>query len=474
MAVRTPSLHFSQSPFQFTERFEEFVKRNPDLISGSISRVSKRLDESNNFRYLHMPKGTIYPYASPAFIAVEGIEELKKGTQLIANCYEDLAGRMKANPSLMDKLLPGLDEVTKEGFIRDHGYRKSLPIYRLDLAMTARARGLQMMEINTGCPGGELDGGLVGRSFLEDGALRAFRTSLKGDCQFSFYDPREDSLTRLLDCYAEFRKNANRGFPENPTIALITSTAQAYYLMPECRGIAHHYRERGHSALVGDLFDLKREKGKITLGGKQVHLIFRKFSTESFLRRMDPQRGTFTAEQRRRVRHLFKAYLDREVCIVNPLFSTVMQDKGLLPHMRDDYPHLRDLIPETYILSPDVLPRGGTLADRIRKGEEFILKRRISYGGKWVKLNPSEVRRSFNSLLGEVPYQWIAQRRVEVPKGFFLYADNARYEMGHYYFNINSFGESFFLRVSPGDRNTPINASQGGAATSLIVVRRLS
>jgi len=189
---------------------------------------------------------------------------------------------------------------------------------------------------------------------------------------------------------------------------------------------------------------------------------------------MDPQRGDFTTGQRKRVRDLFKAYLDREVCIVNPLFSTVMLDKGLLAHMRDDYPQLRDLIPETYILSPDVLARETTLADRIRKGEEFILKRRISYGGKWVKLDPSDVRRSFNSLLGEVPYQWIAQRRVGVPKGFFLYADNARYEMGHYYYNINSFGGSFFLRVSPGDQNTPINASQGGAATSLIVVRRIS
>jgi hypothetical protein len=336
------------------------------------------------------------------------------------------------------------------------------------------ARGFQMMEINTGCPGGELDGGLIGRFFLDDEMFRAFGTFLGGQSQFTFSDPREDSLTRLLDCYAEFRRTSNRGFPEKPTIALVTSTAQAYYLMPECRGIAHYYRERGHPALVGDLFDVKREKGKITLGGKQVHLIFRKFSTESFLRRMDPQRGKFTTGQRKRVRDLFKAYLDREVCIVNPLFSTVMQDKGLLAHMRDDYPQLRDLIPETYILSPDVLARETTLADRIRKGEEFILKRRISYGGKWVKLDPSDVRRSFNSLLGEVPYQWIAQRRVGVPKGVFLYVDNARYEMGHYYYNINSFGESFFLRVSPGDRNTPINASQGGAATSLIVVRRQS
>lgn len=222
--------------------------------------------------------------------------------------------------------------------------------------------------------------------------------------------------------------------------------------------------------MVGDLFDLGREKGMVTLRGKQVHLIFRKFSSESFLRRMNAEKGNFTAEQRERVRDLLEAYLNREVCIVNPLFSTVMQDKGFLARMREDYPQLRNLIPETYILSPDVLARKGTLVDRIKGGEEFILKRRISYGGKWVKLVPSDIRRSFDSLLHEVPYRWIAQCRVKVPKGFFLYADNARYEMGQYYYNINSFGESFFLRVSPGDRNTPINASQGGAASSLVVV----
>jgi glutathionylspermidine synthase len=472
MTSPAPSSHPSPSPLQFTERFREFAELNPELISGSISRISRRLKECNDFRYLSMPKGTIYPYASPAFIAEEGVEELRKATHLIVNCYEDLAHRMKADPSLMEKLLPGLDEVTKEGFLKDHGYRTSMPIYRLDLAMTDA--GLQMMEINTGCPGGELDGGLIGRSFLEDELLRAFRTFLNGHYQFSFHDPREDSLARLLGCYGEFRKKANPGFPENPTIALITSTAQAYYLTPECRGIAKYYRERGHPAMVGDLFDLKRKKGKIMLGGKRVHLIFRKFSTESFLRRMDPHGGDFTIEQRKRVRDLFEAYLNREVCIVNPPFSTVMQDKGLLAHMREGYPHLRALIPETYVLAPEVLAREGRLAGRIRDGEEFIVKRRVSYGGRWVKLDPSDIRRSFDFLLDEAPYRWIAQRRVEIPKGFFLYAHKARYEMGQYYYNINSFGASFFLRVSPGDRNTPINASQGGAASSLIVVRPAS
>jgi glutathionylspermidine synthase len=442
----------SQSPFHFTEDFRTFVKENPDLVRSSISSISKRLDECNHFRYLHMPKGTIYPYASPAFITEEGLEDLTKATQLVIDCYEDLAQRMKTDPSLMEKL-----------------YRKSMPIYRLDLAMTAR--GIQLMEINTGCPGGELDSGLVGRYFLEEEMLRAFKASLNGGYQFSFYDPREDSLHRLLCCYAEFRTDSEGDFPENPTIALVTSTAQAYYLMPECRGIAQYYRERGYPTTVGDLLDLKRQRGRVTLQGKQVHLIFRKFSSEAFLRRMDPQKGNFTRDQRERVRDLYKIYLNREVCIVNPLFSTVMQDKGLLAHMREDYPQLRDLVPETYILSPDVLARKGALASRIKEGGEFILKRRISYGGKWVRLDPSDIRRSFDSLLHEEPDRWIAQRRVELPKGFFLYADKAGYEMGTCYYNVNSFGESFFLRASPGDRNTPINASHGAAASALIVVR---
>lgn len=472
MTSATVSFHTAQPPFQFAEYFQRFIEEHPDLVRSSISRISKRLDECDDFRYLHMPRGTIYPYASPAFITEEGAEELRNATQLAADCYEDLARRMKADPSLTEGLMPHLDEMIKHGFHQDHGYRKSLPIFRLDLAMTGE--GLRMMEINTGCPGGELDGGLIGRSFLEDELFGAFRTSLGGRYQFSFFDPREDSLLRILDCYAEFRNTSGGGLPEDPTIGLITSTAQAYYLMPECRGIARYYRERGHHAVVGDLFDLERRNGRVTLRGERVHLVFRKFSTESFLRRMDPERPTYTLEQRKRVRDLFEASLNREVCIVNPLFSTVMQDKGLLAHVRDHYPQLRDLIPETYILSPDLLARKGRVMDRIKGGEEFILKRRISYGGKWVKLKPREIRQNFDSLLSHVPNQWIAQRRVEVPKGFFVYADNARYEMAHYYYNINSFGKSFFLRVSPGNRDTPINASQGGAASSLIAVHPLS
>ena len=472
MTSAIPSSHATYLPFQVTEHFKRFVELNPDLIRSSISGISKRLDECNDFRYLHMPKGAIYPYASPAFITEEGAEELRSATLLVADCYEDLARRMKADPSLTEGLMPHSDETTKHGFHQDHGYRKSLPIFRLDLAMTAG--GLRMMEINTGCPGGELDGGLIGRSFMEDEVFGAFRTFLGGRYQFSFFDPREDSLLRILECYAEFRNSSGGGLPEDPTIGLITSTAQAYYLMPECRGIARYYRERGHHAVVGDLFDLERTNGRITLRGERVHLVFRKFSTESFLRRMDPERATFKPEQRKRVRDLFEAYLNREVCMVNPLFSTVMQDKGLLAHVREHYPQLRDLIPETYILSPDLLVRKGRVADRIKGGEEFILKRRISYGGKWVKLDPRDIQQNFDSLASNAPNRWIAQRRVEIPKGFFVYADNARYEMDHYYYNINSFGKSFFLRVSPGDRDTPINASQGGAASCLIAVRPLA
>ena len=460
--------HTSQTPFHFTEDFRTFVEENPDLVRCSISSISKKLNECGDFRYLHMPKGTIYPYASPAFITEEGSEDLRKATKIVVDCLEDVAQRMKADPSLMEKLLPGLDETTRWGFLQGHGYRKSMPIYRLDLAMMAR--GIQLMEINTGCPGGELDSGLIGRYFLEEEMLRTFRSSLHGEYQFSFYDPREDSLLRLLGCYTEFRVNTGGEFPEDPTIALVTGPAQAYYLMPECRGIAQYYRERGYQTMVGDLLDLKRQKGKVILQGKQIHLIFRKFSTDSFLRRMDPERSNIPQDQREKVRDLYEACLNREVCMVNPLFSTVMQDKGLLAHMWANYPQLRSLVPETYILSPDVLGRGGGLADRIREGEEFILKRRISYGGKWVRLDPSDIRTSFDSLLSKEPDRWIAQRRIEVPKGFFLYVDNARYEMGTYYYNINSFGESFFLRVSPGSRTTPINASHGAGASALIVL----
>lgn len=458
----------SGPPFHLTDDFRVFVEKNPHLVTTSIASVSKKLDRSNHFRYLHMPKGSIYPYASPAFITDGGLEDLKGATKLILDCYEDLARRMKADPTLIGNFLPGLDETTRRGYLLDHGYRKCMPIYRLDLTMTGR--GIQMMEINTGCPGGELDGGLIGRYFLEREILRAFRASLKGKYEFSFIDPREDSLVRLLQCYGEFRANSGGNLPEIPTIGLITSTPQAYYLMPECRGIAQYYRERGYSALAGDLLDMRSRKGEVTLQGKPVHLLFRKFSTDSFLRRMDPEKGILPRDQRERVRDLYKALSNREVCMVNPLFSTVMQDKALLASVREEYPQLRDLLPEAYILSPDLLEREGTLADRIREGKEFILKRRISYGGKWVRLAPSNIRRDFDGLLNEEPYRWIAQRRIELPKGFFLYVHNARYEMGEYYYNINSFGESFFLRVSPGGRNTPINASQGGAASSLIGV----
>lgn len=425
-----------------------------------LDNMREWLVRSGDLRFLDSPEEEIYSFASPLVLSAKSHSQVVQALEEICTALEHLGARLAGDRALARGVLRFSSPLEEEFFFHGPGFGPRLPIRRLDMALGAQGNPL-LLEVNCGCPGGELDPALVAEAYSQ--ALGKGR-----EPGFLFLDPREESLSTLMECYEEFRKG-HPLLPEMPTLALITCQAQARFMLPECRGIAAHYRSRGVRALVGRLSELRLRGDELALGDEPVHLIFRKFSTESFRRRLEKPDNY--GQEALGSRSLWEAVLEGRVCLVNPLGSTLLQDKALLGILRQEFPQLSTYIPETVLLSRDLVRLEPDLWKAICTGEPFVLKRRLSYGGRHVILDPRRIRQEAPRLLREEPGAWVAQSRVGLGEQEFWIWEPGGIRHGRFPFVLSPFGRSAFVRVGLDPKTTrPINA-HGGSATSFVLVR---
>jgi hypothetical protein len=441
------------------------------LVERALASMRQHLVRAGDFRFSDSPEDEIYAFATPFFIPEALHAELEGWTNAIVQALEREARLLRGNPEEADRTLSFASELDRELFLQGGLSEESLPIHRLDFAIEENGRP-RLMEVNCGCPGGELDPALVAEAFMASPFMREVEGRLqqlsKGARLAPYQDPRDESLAKIMRCYEAFRRDHQR-LPRKPTIALVTTSAQARFMIPECRGIARHYESLGYRTLVGDLLELEVRGEEVMLRGQTIHLIFRKFSTESFRRRlMDFE--SFGRRACRGVEALWEATARGLVCMVNPLGSTYLQDKGLLELLGIRYPELGPVLLETHVLEADLPSREPSLWKAIGEGEEFVLKKRRSFGGRHVILEPEKVKALGARIIREEPGKWVAQRRVSIPGYPFSVEDRGRIEVSRFPFTVSLFGRSCFVRVGTTAPHEPINAHGGGAATCGLVL----
>lgn len=425
-----------------------------------VLNMKSLLVRKRNFRFLHSRPEEIYPFCTPLVLSQEAHRGLAELVELFSTALEEIGARLASNRTLARQWLGFSSCLEEEFFFLDHGYSKRLPVRRMDMAMDSQGR-MALMEINCGCPGGELDPALVAEAYLQ--------AENRPERQGLFLDPRDESLGILLECYEEFRK-ARAWMPSEPTIALLSSRAQAYFMLPECRGIASHYRAKGYRALVGTLEDLEADRDCLLLKGEPVHLVFRKFSTSSLRLRLE-KKSHYTPSETLGASLLWEAACAGRVCLVNPLGSTMLQDKGLLELLWEAYPKLRAHLPRTFVLGPHLRNQEPELFQILLSGQRFVLKKRVSYGGRHVILDPGEIRNKIPQVIKEEPRRWVAQGRIRSSRRLFVAWDGTSVRTGAFPFVLSPFGRSAFVRVGLQARATaPINA-HGGSATTFLMLR---
>ncbi len=434
--------------------------------------MRQTLIASGDFRFDNSTEEEIYAFATPILLTQDQSDRLFHGAQRVIRALEETGSWLRSHPFEARERLQLSSDLDEEFFALDPGFSEHLPVHRLDFSLSPDGQP-QLLEVNCGCPGGELDPALVAGAFLSSPLPQRLSELLHQvnheEIVYKFHDPRNDSLNTLLRIYQNFRQILPE-FPKKPTVALITTTAQAHFMLPECRGIAQHYTKSGYRTLIGDLFDLEAGRDQVRLQGEPIHLIFRKFSTRSFRRRMEDE-GLFGRKACHRVRAVWEALVHRRVCMVNPLGSTWLQDKGLLEYIRAKYIELCDIVCETRILGSDFPTTNLAIWKAICEGQEFILKRRHSFGGRHVILHPESVKARAPQIIGEEPGQWVAQRRASIPTYPFAIRDGHGIKVGAFPYTVSPFGRSCFVRVGKGGLYDPVNAHGAGAATCALVAR---
>lgn len=421
-----------------------------------LAKMAEILISCGNFKSVESSPHEIYPFATPLFVDAKLYEKMIEVQREVRECLDVLAKRARKDWGLARRLL-GIKGPLEMGFLlMDHGYTSMIPIVRSDLALDKEGR-IFLLEVNCGCPGGELDPAVVA-----DAYFKASGNEPKG----LFCDPRGESLEGILKSYEEFRQRRPE-FPQRPRVGLVTSRAQKWFMVPECNGIAQYYRAMGLDVVVGEMEELDYVGGKILLRGNPLELIFRKFSTQSLkLRLTRPE--SFPDEAHGAV-SLWRALEDSAVCMVNPLSSTFFQDKGLLAILREEFPKLENVIPETHILDEWFPQTNPSLYEEILRGESFVLKKRLSFSGRHVIMAPQEIQKRVPEILKEEPRKWVAQRKIDLAKGFFGALAKGRPVAGEFPFVVSLFGQSAYVRVGLGASvDEPINAHMGSATTFLI------
>ncbi|MBF0496330.1 MAG: hypothetical protein HQK58_07110 [Deltaproteobacteria bacterium] len=457
-----------ESLFSLNELWRQFLDRNPALAE-TADTAAAQLSQTGSFRSVDLPPGEIYPLASPLFLSATTLARIRQTVEQVRLCFEDLARTIRHDPESAAGLRLFPDPIRREFFFLPHGYQSQMPLFRADLAVSDQS--IQLMEINTGCPAGDLDGGLCAETWSGLSLVAAFRHFLEkrlgASVQFRADDTRADTWCRLIKCYEEFQQDRLERGPAEPTLAIVVGPNQAKHLLPEAQGLADYFREQGCDTQVGFFDDLTIGREGLYLNGRPIHMILRKFSSLYLVGVLkQPGEVSATAALARTLLELVKS---KRICLVNPLGSTTLQDKGLLAVARARYPELAEIIPETVILEPGLTRRQPDLYHEIEEGKNYILKRRISFGGRWFKSDPAEISAGLPSIMAEEPGRWIAQRRLELGQAFFLIRRLGQVTAGDGWVNLASFGDSCYVRVST-DFLSPVNISQNGAATGVIEV----
>jgi hypothetical protein len=455
------------SPFHWWERR---ILEGP--VEESLLEMRKDLINSGLFRFLHAPRQKIYDFATPLLIEEKLHWLLTQSARQIIRTLECtgkelLRDRNSARDFLA--LSSGLEEELFYNGLPPLNGAPLIPVVRLDMVFKEDGSPA-LLEVNCGCPGGEADPALIHSAFVKTTLMKELRVFLREKgLEVSFRDPACETHDGIISYYRAFRER-NRELPERPTVALVTSTPQAHYMIPECRYIASVYRRRGLKVLIGDLLELVTQRDGIFIHGERIHLVVRKFSTLALMRWLGDA-NSLGRDLCRRVRSLWKAYLDGLFCMVNPPGSTYLQDKGLLALLRSRDPDLEGLIPETHILHPDLPSRDPFLWESICAGEEFVLKRRYSYAGRHVILDPREISLRAPIVMKEAPGKWIAQRRVAPGRyPFGVVSSDGGIHTGPLPFVLSPFGQSHFVRVGTSNLHRPIAAHSGAAETALFVI----
>jgi hypothetical protein len=385
---------------------------------------------------------------------------LTLAAERVTSALEKVAAAVLQNPTLMDEL--GLTEAERKMALVDPGFSTAGVTTRLDAFV--HSDEIKFVESNAENPSSLPDQEELNRLLFELPAMASFarRYRLR---QFS---PVERLLETLLTTYREW------GGSGAPNIAILDwkdlPTSSEFVFLQE------HFTAHGVPAIICSPDDLEYQNGQLQCGAFRIDLVYKRVIIHEFLARCDDTHP------------LIRAYINHDVCLVNPFRCKIMHKKAVFEMLTDEARQsgftsgekeaIHCSVPWTRRVSDRKTTRGGQEINLLEfigtNRSRFVLKPNDDYGGHGVHFGAQLAERDWERAIEKALLaDYIVRDALDLhPEAFPIFSDT-EWKLQPMFVDTNPFlfrGKvcGAMVRLS----STPIvNVTSGGGETGFFVLQ---
>lgn len=425
-------------------------------LSGSVFAKLREAMRRDRLVYGDRPIGVAL---RPHLLERKQFELLTENAELVASALEKITVAAVQTPTLMDEL--GLTEAERSLALVDPGFTGAGITTRMDGFV--HGEEIKFVEYNAENPSSLSDQEGLNRVLSELPEMRTFaqRYPLQ---QFS---PVEKLLDALLATYREW------GGVEGPNVAIVDwnnlPTANEFVLLRD------EFVRRGVRTMICSPDELEYSNGRLHCGDFRIDLVYKRVIIHELLARYDQNHP------------LVRAYVKRDVCVVNPFRCKIMHKKASFELLTDDARQswftaveqkaIRASVPWTRRLSDRRTEYWGEpieLLDFIRpQRTRFVIKPNDDYGGRGLHLGARMTQSAWEEAIATgLEHGDIVQEAIDLQTEEFPVFRENDWGLQPMYVDTNPFlfrgkvcGALVRLSVSP-----IVNVSSGGGETGFFVI----
>ena len=435
--------------------YHQLLAADAGLSAGIFEKLRATM-RSNLLVYGDRPLGVAL---RPHLLERRQFELLTKRAELLASALEKIAAAAVQCPTLMDEL--GLTEAERRLALVDPGFSGAAITSRMDGFV--HGEEIKFVEYNAENPSSLSDQEGLNRVLFELPEMSTFakRYRLR---QFS---PVEKLLEALLATYREW------GGTGVPNIVILDwkglPTGNEFVLLRD------YFVSQGVPTIIGSPDDLEYERGKLRSGNFPIDLVYKRIIIHELLARYD------------QTHPLVRAYLNRDVCLINPFRCKIMHKKASFEPLTDEARQswftaeereaIRQSIPWTRRLFDRRTNCQGQDVELLefvaQSRARFVMKPNDDYGGRGVYIGSRMTESEWDEVVAiALTQDFVVQEAVDLHKEEFPIFSENDWKLQPMFVDTNPFlfrGRvcGAMVRLS----NSPVvNVTSGGGETGFFVL----
>lgn len=395
----------------------------------------------------------------PHFLTRAQYDVLAHTARAVVSVFDKVAAALLTDPSLMDCL--GLREAERRLALVHPGFSRPAVTTRLDAFVSGDE--VKFVEYNAENPSGLTDQAGLNQVLFEVPALQAFAERYR----LHQFTPVASLLKALLATYREW------GGQGAPNIAILDwadlPTAPEFVLL------RNYFVGCGVPTVICTPEELEYAGGRLRRGDFAINLVYKRVIIHEFLARYDETHP------------LIRAFLNRDVCLVNPFRCKLLHKKASFELLTDDAHEcwftpeergvIRRSVPWTRRMTERATQyRGRTveLVEHVRKHRAgFILKPNDDYGGRGICFGNRSSEAEWDAALAiALAGDYVVQEMLDLRTEEFPIFDQDGWGLQPMFVDTNPFifrgrvdGAMVRLSDSP-----VVNVTSGGGETGFFVI----